>query len=374
MWFKEIGYEYNPFHTKENPDVIDHGNVDETIELLKSLNWVLLSGDTGSGKSSTLLKVAKRLSKENIVIRINGKAISGEVLSFRKDYYEKALAKEREPSSNNNLYRKALEIFGFQKPMNDTPSKDVYVIIDELHCVYKELLKQIEGYSNERLVKAVVAAKIEDSLHDVDCEPTFERRFDNNKLKTKDLSEEDCLELIRKRLGTIEAEGEGKEEGEKVFKEDALRIIIRENNNIPYLILQDCMKICRHYMDKAKNGIITDTDVIEYYNDNQAKDIKEKPKEDKHIEENKPASPSITDQQVLDLGLNPKKTINRLKTLLYYKVTDGQKLARELGIGYNSVTSMLNRLEKKELVKVVGKKPNKKYFLTPEEQRKLAKK
>lgn len=242
-------------------------------------------------------------------------------------------------------------------------NKDVYMIIDELQSVHRDFIEQIEGFCNDGFVKGVVAAMIGDTLDKLDCRPTLERRLVGN-IKTKDLSVEDCLKIIRNRLNI-------KEDEEKVFSKNALRSIITENKNIPYLILVDCMDVCRRCLDKAKNELITETDILSYYEMKKAKKVPcERLKEEIT---KKTDDYGISDQQISDLGLNPKKKQDKLIALLYYGKDSPEELAEEMGAVSGTIYKMLNRLVKRGLVMITEESPKKRYGLTLQYKQELAK-
>ena len=338
MWFKSYGYKQNPFSVRENAEfVIDSGNSRKIIEHLYSNNIVLLYGPTGTGKTSTLLKTKNKIG--GAAVRINGKIVSEQAnLNFEKDYY-----------------KKAFRLFGFLKPR-----KGIYVFVDEVQSVPTHLLDQIEGFWNEGLVKGVVCASLSDVIEN--CSPSFLRRLGNNKLKTKNLTDEDCLQILTHRLGINEEE-------EKVFERKALQRIIAENKNIPSLILQECMDICLA-INKHPDTLITEVEVLQYYEKKQ-----NKPAQDKStgIEQDKAADDySALRRLVLDLKLNPNKQKDKLIALLYSGKGTTDELSKLMNAKAGTISKMLNRLMKENKADIIETAPRKKYGLALKYKQELA--
>lgn len=340
MWFKKYGYSQNPFNVRENPDfVIDSGNSKKIIEHLYSNNIVLLHGPTGTGKTSTLLKAGNELG--GVAIRINGKILSGQTnLNFEKDHY-----------------RKAFRLFGLLKPR-----KDIYVFVDEVQSVPTHLLDQIEGFWNDGLIKGVVCASLNDTP--ANCSPSFIRRLGNSKLKTKDLTDEDCMQILRNRLGIKGGE-------EKVFEERALRSIIAENNNIPSHIFQDCMDICL-VMDKTPETLITEMEVLQYYEKNRVNRIEVVEPKKEALIKLEGSGDGIQNKLILDLKLNPAKKKDCLIGLLYSGKGTTDELTSAMNASPGTVSKMLNRLINENKVEIVETSPRKKYALKPKYKQELA--
>jgi len=343
-WFKKYGFEKNPFSIRENPDFVIKCNSEIIKNHLSSNNIVLLYGNTGSGKSSTLLKVMNGASNESVGIRINGKALSGvQGISFEKDYY-----------------KKVRRLFGMLKP-----NKDVYVYVDELQSMPGYLLDQIEGFWNDGLVKGIVAASLDDSLDKVECSPSFERRLGDNKLRTKNLTPDDCMKILNFRLQS----GKG-----KIFEEAALRRIILANENVPSKILEECTNICLAFKDNKTQGeIIAEDEVKQYYEKKTSKPIIHEEPKSEVAEKVQKSDAEDLNKKMTDLKLDPKKQKDRLIALLFTGEGTTDKLMEKLNVKANTLSSMLGRLVRDGQANIVEElsKNRKRYELTPKFKQEL---
>ena len=225
-WYEKLGFKANPFFIEASNNVVGLAAAKkQLLDYITAGHMCLLHGPWGSGKTSLAMELISKLEPNGYTcIYLDGKATSNENVVFSEIYKKKI---------------SFLHKLGLRK-------SKVVAFIDEFSFIDSKLKDRIEGAFNEKQLPkgeqktplySVVVIQIDE---EPDAYGSFKSRLSKRKVSTQPLNFDECMELIKYRLG-----GEN-----NLFTNDALKIIIEEYKRIPRMFLEACEEIAKRFIDK----------------------------------------------------------------------------------------------------------------------------
>ncbi|MFT4311625.1 MAG: hypothetical protein ACMXYF_00150 [Candidatus Woesearchaeota archaeon] len=185
MWYQTLGFSSYPLDPRSNPNLIGVSDKEEElVNYIRSGTMCLLSGFTGSGKTSMLERVSKRkdLSQFRFIF------ISAD--GVKKNYDIQDAIKEA---------RSFVDLITFKKPRN------IVVLLDESHLANRILTESIKSKWNyiypdgTKMIQSVVVSQIESQLG-TNFSGSFVDRLGKRVVKMRRLTHEELQEVLRLRL------------------------------------------------------------------------------------------------------------------------------------------------------------------------------
>jgi len=207
-WFSKFGWKQNPFTIFPNP--IYMSGLQEVRDQVKgfvdSNDVCLITGVTGAGKT-TLLKWLQDYGLPGYrTIYIDGLNYAG----IRVD----------------RLTRLGLAGKIFRR------GRKTVLLVDECQNLSQEFSESIKAKWDLQEVFSIVFASIEEDLQNLT--PSLQDRIGYRKVRLRPLNEQECLQLVQKRL-----EGQG-----NPFSDEALSYVFKQSDYQPRSILENLEKIC----------------------------------------------------------------------------------------------------------------------------------
>ena len=208
IWYKKLGYAYNPFTIKPgffDDEVIGYDKeVDTLIDWLKNDSMCFLEAEYGLGKTTILKFLVEEFKGEYRIAHISRNR------SDRSFNYEKLLV-----GANKGLGK-----------LIGSKAKQVILIVDETQKLNEKDCKAIEKLFREGYFKAVLF--MDSSFKKVDFTQTCKELIGKNVLKLSSLSEKEAIELARSRLETNQ---------EMISDEVIAKIFEKSNKNTRFFLL-----------------------------------------------------------------------------------------------------------------------------------------
>jgi hypothetical protein len=205
-WYSELGFKKYPLDPRSNPDLIGVDDVEERlINYILQGNMCLLSGFTGSGKTSMLQRVQKSPRLANVQFLF----ISAD--GIKKNYIIDDAIKDA---------RSFMDIITFKKP------KNLVILLDESHLANRILTESIKSRWNfvypdgEKMIQSVIVSQIEPRLG-TNFSGSFIDRLGRRILQMRRLREEELKNVLSKRLDN------GTKNYLELFTDDALSFLIK---------------------------------------------------------------------------------------------------------------------------------------------------
>jgi DNA helicase TIP49 (TBP-interacting protein) len=221
-WFKKLGFDYNPFNIKPSyffeHTLDDSELIDNIVSELENGNSAFLKGEYGTGKTTVINKIISDLG-ENTVIYYSCEGSENPIP------IEKLLI-----SKNNFLFR----LFRIKK-------KGVILALDEAQKISLRDIKKVESYVASGHIKAVLFVASNDEFELLNTK--IKGIVDENMFKTKELTKEIALEIVRDRIGDLD-----------IITDEAILKIFSYNKN-PRKFLKNCEKVFKSCFDENLNEI-----------------------------------------------------------------------------------------------------------------------
>lgn len=324
MWFHAYEWKDNPFSIKPNVNLV---GLEKEKELLHhhvtSGTICLLTGDTGTGKTSLLRLVRSELGKERVVY------LNAEELDEFFDLH-KHLRRER-PFIEKLLFRKP---------------RDFILLLDEGHASDAQLKNHIKTLYDNGVLKGVVMAQTKPPF---DYSDSFKHRIGNRIVRMKKLTDDHARELIELRT-----------DAKHPFSQEAISTLTRRAQHNPRKLLEVCELVALHLSPRVKSGELSQIgpDHAEAVLDEM---------EDNFFEEEpyrlvQPAlDPGVLDMEGVDEQLSFSPMQKRITKVLIEGNRTAKQLAEILATSEGSIGKQLSLLTERRVVKVVNHRRPKLY-------------
>lgn len=346
-WYSEFGFKTNPLDVRPNPELVGLEKQEERIlNHIDKEEICFLNGLTGSGKSSLLLKIQKRLRGRKFIY------LDAQELPYNFNI-ENELKKKRGFFDRLTLRR--------------TPRKKPVLIIDEFQATSPEVVFQARaGWENpvERKIKSIIIAQISKHLQNVTS--SFKERLGSRIVTLESLDEDEMFEILKRRLNVP---------GKKVnlvdkISDEALSFIIRCSGNNPRRMLEYVDELFEFHHNKfgARNPLLTEHYQISYYG---AKEILglDKVQVEGFLE-------NVNEKSKERKTLSGDFTVKEIKLLKFIdkKPCTVSEVAKSFKISEKTVLKYFSSLKKKGGIVFAGKKGRKKKWqISPATKRELVK-
>lgn len=208
-WYNSYGWDKNPFEIKPHPLILGADvQRDKLVNFIQSGGIALLTGKTGTGKSS-LLRTLKDHINDRTLVYVDAKGLDREA-DLRK-YVRKA----------GPFFRRLLGKY----------PKNAVLIIDEAQLCSDTMINDMESLWDNDKIKSIVLAQTEVDLQNYPN--SFRDRLGQRIVRLGSLVENDSKKLIKLRAGE-----------NTPFEEDTLTFIAQKSGHIPRTILENCEILC----------------------------------------------------------------------------------------------------------------------------------
>lgn len=315
MKHKNRDLEETPFSVKADPNVIGRrGEKELLIDFIKNGDVCLLTGLTGTGKSSLLLWLAERSRSHNMFYI--------DAANIEKGFSLKKFLK----SSRR----------GFDR-FRDYP-RNAVVLLDESQDCDKQLQKALKLHWDHNHVKSVVLTQIDQNLENFSI--SFRDRVGNRIIKLGKIDNSCAIGLIKSRL-----------KNKASFDTKTMQKIIRKGNYIPRKILEICELI---YLNNKKKKLKS-SDVKKILEKIHVSNKKKKlmKKISKRLDQKFEQSlGEVQRYKIYETGDIDKKRLTLLQKKILFNIENGFKTAKEIA---ENLEVSLDKVEK-ELRKLYNNK------------------
>ncbi len=243
-WYSEFDFKTNPLDVRPNPELVGLEKQEEKIiNHINKEEICFINGLTGSGKSSLLLRIQKRLKRHKFI------------------YLD-----AQELPANFNIEEELKKKRGFfdRISLRKVPRKKPVLIIDEFQATSPDVVFQARaGWENpvERKIKSIIIAQISKHLHNVTS--SFKERLGSRVVTLETLDEDEMLEILERRLKVPRKNVNLVNR----ISDDALSFIIRCSGNNPRRMLEYVDELFEFHHNKfgSRNPLLTEHYQISYY-------------------------------------------------------------------------------------------------------------
>lgn len=327
-WYAQLGFKNNPLDLRPNPKLIGLDRQEETVinHILKG-EICFLNGLTGSGKSSMLMKIQRKLRGYSFIY-VDAQEIP---LTFDID---EAIKDSRTLIDKIRL-RKA-------------PSKPVVLIIDEFQATSPNLVLEARAkWENpeEQKIKAIVFAQISKQLKNVT--PAFKERLGNRMIGLPTMDDSEMKEILRLRLENKNGNYYNR------LHNETLNLLVACADGNPRRLLEytDILFDFHHRKFGEHNPILTNRGyLINYYG---ARDIlrANKVNTDSYVF----LSPEEKARGLEEFNSRFNKTERSIISTLVKGPKTTADLAKAFGLGKKTIQGTLAALKKKKGIEKAGK-------------------
>ncbi len=271
MYTEKYDLHHRPFENTPDPQFLFlsdlHREVLSSLEycIESSKGFILVSGDIGTGKTTLIHALLRKIKSSNIILHIiNPRTDFNEIISN--------LAKKLSINSKGQDRLELIDSMRDKLNQLDCEGKRTIIIIDEAHFLSEKSLEDIRLLSNietekRKLIQIILVGQNE--IHKVlnkDSQAPLKQRIVLNR-NLVPFNKKDCFEYIRHRLKVAGAQS-------SIFHKKALIKIWAKSAGVPRLINQICDNalLIGFALDKDMIGLKIIKEVIR---DMEIGDIKE---------------------------------------------------------------------------------------------------
>lgn len=318
-----LGIENDPFDIRNPTEKLigEEKQEENLIKFMSQNRATLLHGETGSGKTTMVTNLCKKINNNEVKELQGCKCLLYGDKANLKDFPRRRF-----------MHR----LFGF--------GKKLIIMMDEIAFTNEDDVMTISAAWDNQQLKSVVYVQISET-------PKYDklwRRIGDFKVKMRLISEMEIYEMLKMRQGDL-----------KIFDDSSLRYISYNCNNNPTFALQRCSWIVDE-LSNGKNPIKLEQ-VKDFYKKNFKAEVSEKEK-----------IPDAVKQDNDKISQLPNSPLEKdiIRHLRISSMTLRQ-LSDALKIDIKSIAARLSSLKRKKHVSIVVAKRPKKYGLNPEFERKL---
>ena len=329
MWFRAYDWGDNPFSIKPNTNLVGlEKEKSLLIHHLISGNICLLTGNTGTGKTSLLKLIKREMESKEKVVYLNAEELD--------EFFDLHTHLRK----NRSFLEKVL----FRQP------KDVLLLLDEGHASGAQLKNHIKTLYDRGVLKGVVMAQTKPPF---DYSDSFKHRIGNRIVRMKQLSEDHARELIDIRT-----------DAKHPFHESTISALARRSNYNPRTLLENCELVAMHLSPHFERG---EMDLIHA---EKAEEVLDELQDNFFEEEPYRLTQPSLDPGVLDLDEVDELSFSPMQKRILKILVEGNRtakqLARILNTSAGSVGKQLSLLMDRRVVAVKNPRRPKTYGLTEE--------
>lgn len=347
-WYKQLKFKVNPLDSRPNPNLIGLEDAEENLvnHILKG-EICFLNGPTGSGKTSLLVRIQKKLKDHKFI------------------YLD---ADDLPPDFNLEEELKNKRNFFDRLTFKEFPSKQPILMIDEFQATDPNLILKARSKwesTDKRIIRSIVIAQIDKYLHN--ASGSFKERLGKRMVSLDVLDSRGLKDMLKLRLYNKKTKTNLIDK----FTEDALNLLVKCADNNPRRILEYTDMIFDFHYTKFKhlNPILKGKDYqISHF---VIEDI---------LRENGVIVEQFKkkDLRVKQLPVMERFTEEEHKLLSHIFSSDAmtsKEISKSLEMSPRRVTNLLRYLKKKEGIVVSGRKGRYKLFeVSPGVRRSMVKK
>ncbi|MGM5482400.1 MAG: AAA family ATPase [Nanobdellota archaeon] len=342
-WYSEFGFKSNPLDVRPNPDLVGLEKQEkQLINHITKEEITFLNGLTGSGKSSLLLRIQKKL-KGHKFIYLDAQELP-----------ENFKIEDELKNKRSFFDRLALKNYPRKKPV---------LIIDEFQATDPNIVLQARaGWENpvKRKIKSIVIAQISKRLNNIT--QSFKERLGSRIIELKPLDEDEMTEILEKRLKVPHKKINLTDK----ITEDALSFIVRCSGNNPRRMLEYIDELFEFHHRKFgdKNPLFTQDYKISFYG---AKEILglDKVQVEGFVQKVEHASSK---------GVKFNKKELKLLRFIDKKPCTISDIAKRFKVSESTASKYITELKKQKSIVFAGKQQRKKLWqINPSTKRRLVK-
>jgi DNA-binding NarL/FixJ family response regulator len=309
MWYKKYNWNENPFIIKFSTAIVGREeNKKLLLDYVNSGDISIITGDSGVGKTS-LLKWLQKTLKKYKVYYVNAEGLS--------------------------------EFFSLQRYVKKPFFRKAILLVDEAQYCDENFKKELKLLYDDNVVKSVVIAQTEDSLHDY--VESFKNRVGKRTIRLKGMDNQRAMDLINLRT-----------RGRHPFDEKSIKMMVEEAKNNPRKILENCELACIELQYK------------EVTSENIKKALEKKRKEDL-LNITKLEEPKLP-KNLMPVDTKKLKGFSPMQKRILMLLTEGNRTTKQLATILNSsegsVGKQLSNLTEQRAVKITNHRRPKVYGLT----------
>ncbi len=221
LWYKELGFYNNPFSIK--PSIYSNEllgiDTDIILEKIDSGEVVFIEGAIGKGKTSILKKIINRFGGQKRIVYYSCNRSENDI------DFDKLL------KGGRNI---------FQKIFDSTP-KNMIFLLDEAQYLTQEDSKNLLNHYSTNIKSIVFVAP---EYKKIKLDNGIKEIINDNVIKIKELTEEDAIGMVKKRVGDLE-----------FVPEDMIKLIYKKSDKNPRTILKNCEEVCRFAFSQGAEKI-----------------------------------------------------------------------------------------------------------------------
>jgi len=224
IWYKELGFYNNPFSIKPSAysDDLFGINTDEILQKISDGEIIFIEGAFGKGKTSILKKIINAFGGKKKIV-----------------YYS---CNRAEDGINIDKLMKGSRTF-LQKMFGVIPTNMIF-LLDEVQKLNEEDSEALLN-NYQKNIKSIIL--VGSNYKKTEFSNGLREQIKDNVIKLGDISEEEAISLIKKRIGGIE-----------IMSDDIIKLIFKKSQKNPRLLLKNCEEVCRHAISKGYDKVTED--------------------------------------------------------------------------------------------------------------------
>ncbi|MBI2663337.1 AAA family ATPase [Candidatus Woesearchaeota archaeon] len=223
VWYKELGFNGNPFSIKPAAyhNELYGYNINEIVKKVKDGRIFFIEGEYGKGKTTILKRIIKEFGGNKKLI-----------------YYSCNRTED-----NLDIQKLIDERPGFISKLFGSTPNDMILLLDEVQDLLAEDSEQIV-HSYQKYFKSIVLVSSDYSK--IKFGNGLKEMIGENIIKLKDLSDEDVIKIIRKRIGN------------RLLTDEQIKKIAKKSDYNPRKLLKNCEEVCKYSVDIGYEAIKDD--------------------------------------------------------------------------------------------------------------------
>jgi|TARA_B100001971_G_C18059520_1_gene467176 chromosomal replication initiation ATPase DnaA len=220
IWYEEVGFNNNPFSIKPAAYHNELYGYD-VVSMISQVNdgkVLFIEGEYGKGKTTILKKIIKEFGGKNKLI-----------------YYSCNRTED-----NLDIQKLVDERPGFFSRIFGNAPNDMILLLDEVQDLLAEDSDQIVK-SYKKFFKSIVL--VSSDYKEIKFSNGLKEIIGDNVIRLEELSDEDSIKIIRKRVG------------DRLLTDDQIKKIAKKSDNNPRKLLKNCEKVSRYSINLGYDAI-----------------------------------------------------------------------------------------------------------------------
>ena len=228
-WYHNLGFASNPFSIKASAFHNELFGNDKTLSKIKEKmlgnGMIFISGEFGTGKTSVLKKLICEFPKR----KLSGKRI----IYYNCNQSDLSIKYDRLIVKSGNTLQKIFKI----------KRKNLILFLDEMQDMSQRDLEEVKNYYEQGFFKLIIFAS---KYEDVKLGDELEELIGENKFKLKNMSAEEAIKMVRKRIGDLN------------FLSNEMVVKIFEYDQNARSFLKNCEDVCKYSFEKGNQSVTLD--------------------------------------------------------------------------------------------------------------------